>query len=175
MDLSWSEHGTGLVALGVLVASLALEAVALRWRWTPYAAVTVPLGEDLAALPRAPPGEGRYAGVAWAAVDDVDEGQVLWFWSTGGRGVPRGLHGVVHLLPDRAGRVQLDVRWAPPWTPILALGVLSVVGLQEGAGAPPVVLATGLLAVLLVSFRAAARVAAAQLRQGLVEALEGQG
>lgn len=172
MSGAWS--GDVALAVGaVVVFTVVLEALALRGRWRVYGAAVMPLGVELLAVTRPPPRAGRFGGVAWDTVSGADGAAVVWFWADRRSGaVPRGLHGVVHLRADPAGRVRLDVRWAPPWTPVVALAALSVVGVRVGDGLAAVALAAALLGVLLWAYSLTARRAAALLRQGFVTEAE---
>ncbi|MFT6145230.1 MAG: hypothetical protein ACJAZO_005043 [Myxococcota bacterium] len=138
----------------------------LRPAW--YLGIGVPLGEHLVPIDKVPEGTGETATVAWEARD-----LRVYFWASArGRRVPFGLHGVVSLQRRVDGRVDLDVRWSPPWVALVAILWLAVLGVLRGEsyiGAP--ISAILLVAILLVYRQAAIR-AAAELRFALISAEE---
>lgn len=159
------EGRTLLVATLVVVGTLAFEAWLSACWGRAWFTLAVPLGDDLVPLQHLPAGRGQGRGVAWRVVDEV-----VLLYRVGRDAAPRGLHGVVYLLPARGGQVHLDVRWAPPWTPLAAIAWLSVLGTIRGEGAVLVPVSTLLAGALLLAYWQAARRVAASLRQALVEA-----
>ncbi|MBA2322126.1 MAG: hypothetical protein H0V89_13350 [Deltaproteobacteria bacterium] len=91
----------------------------------------------------------------------------MWWTDPEGRGFPRGLHGIVWF--GATGRtVALAVRWSPPWTPLLAMVWLAVVGALDGQGWLTGPLAAVLAVALFTGYQRQAARAAAVLRYGWV-------
>src|SRR5687768_4430471 len=91
--------------------------VLLRRRADWYFLPGFPIRGRLVPIPDAPEGSGQTASVRWEVSDAPN---LVRFWvEPGSRSAPAGLHGVVILAQGRRG-IELDVRWAPPWSPILA-------------------------------------------------------
>lgn len=158
-----------LVAAAVLGGGLLVERLLLAARFTPYFTAGFPLLPELVPIPAVPKREeGTTASVRW-----VRDGAIVRF-SAHGRGGPMGLHGAVLLRPVRRGGVAMDVRWAPPWTPLLAATWLG--GLATARGEPYMLpVAVGLGFVVLHVYRTAAVKAAAELRWAFVSGLDTAG
>lgn len=153
-QLLLGDHVVAWMAIVLLVAAGTLEAMATtrRWRW--FFRVGFPLGTSVVPLPHPPKGAGAGGGVGWAPLADA---QRVAFWSDARSGLfPRGVHGVVSLRADRAGRVHLDVTWAPWWTPLVGCGWLSVLGASRGDAWFAVPIAMMLTGVLLFVYHHAA-------------------
>lgn len=149
----------GLVVGGLLFAGLALERVLLSWRWSPYYVVGFPIEPPLVPVRTPPRGAGRTATVRW----EVD-GPLVRFWADpSARAAPWGLHGGVHLRPSSRG-IVLEVRWSPPWTPLIAVGLLPAIGAARGMPLLATTVAVVVGVSLLLVYRAAAIQAAAELR-----------
>lgn len=162
--------GLAIAGASLFVISFAAETAALRWRRNLWFTAAFPLGEQPVALPGPPQGEGQTAALAWEV--DPDAGLVRYWVDGPGKTLPRGLHGVAWLARDARGRVHLDVRWAPLWTPFVALGWLAVVGIVRDEANLTGPLAALLSGGLLYAYWTAARAAAAQLRYALSSTLE---
>ncbi|MCB9685221.1 MAG: hypothetical protein H6738_06630 [Alphaproteobacteria bacterium] len=147
-----------LLAALLLFGGLFLETrVLVRRRFDGWFLVGLPVPGRLVPIPRPPPmGMGRTPTVVW---ERTTPNLVRWWGVSGERGVPMGLHGCVILAQARGG-VELQVRWAPPWTLLLAPVWLASIGTLRGDG--PIAIGLGALvaiAVLAVYGSAAARVA----------------
>lgn len=150
---------SALGMIGGLVVERVLLHVQPRW----YFAVGIPLGEQLVPIPSPPEGEGETATVRWK----VDE-PVVHFWADPRqRRAPSGLHGVIWLSRQR-GAVHLDVRWSPPWSPMLAALWLAGLGAWRGEPQLTVPIACMLVVGVLVLYRQAAVRAARELRWSFV-------
>jgi hypothetical protein len=135
-----------------------------RWRADWYFLAGLPLGARLVPIPEAPEGEGRTHSVCW----EVSGPELVRYWvDPSSRNAPSGLHGVVVLLRTRHG-VELDVRWAPPWTPILAAAWLAGLGILRGEAQLTVPIASCMVLGLFVVYGARARRVAAELRWSFV-------
>ena len=158
--------GAALVLLGGLLA----ERWALRARWAPYFRVGFPLSPPPVPIPDMPPETGHTSSVAW---ERPDAEEALFWADPHQRSAPTGLRGVVFLVPMQAGRLHLDVRWAPPWTPLVAAGWLMGLGFarQEWVAVPAGAM---LVLVLLAIYRHAALRAAAELRWSWVSGRGGE-
>jgi len=173
-DTLLEPSGLALAALvaGVAIVGLLAERalITLRVRW--YYLLGLPLGERLVPVPLPPEGQGRTASVRYAVTEGVDE---AFFWAQpGDRTAPLGLHGFIALVPGRRG-VALEVRWAPPWTLLLALLWFGGLGVVRGQGGLTIVVATLLIAVVGVLYRQAAVRAARELRWRFVQRDEVEG
>jgi hypothetical protein len=170
-DLTRGGDPVLLVVVAVLaVAGLVVERLLLARGWHPYFAFGFPLGEELVPVPLAPEGEGRTASVRWAV--DEDRGVVRFWAGPGDRTAPMGLHGEVALVRGPRG-IHLPVRWAPSWTPLLALVWFAGLGLAQGSGHVTVPVGLGLAGLLLVLYRQAAVRAARELRWAFVDRRDG--
>jgi hypothetical protein len=90
------------------------------------------------------------------------------FWADPGeRAAPMGLHGVVVLAQGRQG-VELEVRWAPPWTPLFAALWLAGLGAARGEGSTTIPIACCIAVGLFVVYFERARRIAAELRWSFV-------
>lgn len=152
-----------LFAVLLIAGSYAFERAMLVWRTNGWFTASLPLGRELVALPRAPSGSGETRSLAWEV--DEEAGLVRWWVKPGQR--PSGLHGVVWLVEDHGGRVHLDVRWAPLWTPFLALLWMVPVGVTRGEGPMAGTLAALLMTAILASSWLATPPIAAELRWSL--------
>ena len=84
---------------------------------------------------------------------------------------PQGLHGIVLLHPDATGRVHLEVRWAPLWTPLLAFAWFAVLGAMRGEGAITGPLSAMLAGAMLYAYFVSSTRAVRTLRLGLADAV----
>ena len=151
-----------LIAGAVLLASLLGERHALTRGLRPYFDAGIRLVPPLVPLLAAPTGSGKTESVCWE-VDPALPGRVRFWVEPRSRSSLGGLHGLV-LFRAEAGRVVPEVRWSPPWTPLLAAIWLATVGSTRGEAVVSGVLAAGLVAVLMFAYRSAALRAAAELR-----------
>ena len=156
----------GSLGLAILVASLLLGGlwvetrVLLRRRADWYFLPGFPIGGRLVPIPKPPEGSGRTATVVW----EVSAPNLVRFWvDPADRTSPTGLHGVVILAQGRRG-IELEVRWAPPWSPILAALWLASLGVARGEGALTVPIAAVMTVGMIVLYGERARRAAAELR-----------
>lgn len=155
--------GLGLAALvaGVAIVGLLAERALIVYRIRWYYRIGLPLGERLVPIPLPPEGEGRTASVRYTAPPGSTE---VLFWSQpGDRTAPLGLHGLVALVAGRRG-IELQVRWAPPWTLMAALLWFGGLGVARGLGGLTVAIALVLIVVIGLSYRRAALRAARELR-----------
>ena len=166
------ESGSLALALAagmVFVCGMVLETrVLLRFRRDWYFLPGLPLGARIVPIPRPPEGEGRTRSVRW----EVSAPHLVRFWADPAERVaPSGLHGVVILSQGRQG-VELEFRWAPPWTPLLAAIWLAVLGTARGEAhfTLPIALVIALAIGSLYAERA--RRIAAELRWAFVSATE---
>lgn len=159
--------GFTLAALvaGAAIVALLIERALLGSRFVIYHQVGFPLGEELIPLIAPPEGEGRTASVRYRV--EPERGVVLFWSQPGDRSAPMGLHGAVSFAPTRRG-VALSVRWAPLWTPFLALFWFAGLGIARGQGALSVAVASVLMVVIGLSYRRAATRAARELRWAFV-------
>lgn len=169
MEILNGEGGLALAAVVLFLVAFGLESLALRRQWTSFYAVAFPLGESLVPLPTTPKGKGKSMSLRWM-VDDDD--RVVRFWTHDRAQLPRGFHGVAWLLPDSSGRVHLDIRWAPLWTPFVACLWLVLLGIVRGEGAMMSTIAVLLSTALLYANWLAAARAAAELRWSLLSSME---
>lgn len=155
-----------LLAAVLFLGGLVLETrVLLQWRANWYFAAALPLGAVLVPIPRLPTGEGRTPSVRWEA---AEPGLVRFWADPSERRAPSGLHGVVLLHPRTDGMVELTVRWAPPWVPLLAALWLAMLGLARGEGQLTVPLAAMIAAAILFVYGERSRRVAAELRHSFV-------
>jgi hypothetical protein len=154
-----------LVAAALLLGGWIAETrVLTRWRPDWYFLPGIPLGLRPVPIPTAPEGEGRTRSVRW----EVSAPDLVRFWADPTeRAAPSGLHGVVVLLRSRKG-VELHVRWAPPWSPVLAAFWLAALGIHRGEARLTVPIAVCILAGLLYLYGERARQVAAELRWAFV-------
>lgn len=157
---------TLLVVVGVgAIVGLLVERLLLTAGARAYFRLGMPLGEELVPIPFPPDGEGRTASVRWATAAD---NSTVRFWShPGDRAAPMGLHGVVGLVRGPRG-IHLPVRWAPPWTPFLALLWFAGLGVLRGQGLITVPIALLIMAALVLLYRQAALRAARELRWSFI-------
>jgi hypothetical protein len=146
------------VALGFAVSLLG-ERLMLRFRVGAYFAAGLSLNPPLAPIPSRPEGSGTTSLVDW----EVSGDRVRFWAAPGARRAPMLLHGAVRLRDTEAG-VRLDVRWSPPWSPLLALTWLGGLGVARGDGMLMVPVALVLLVVIAVLYRRFAVRAADELR-----------
>lgn len=159
-----TEPGSLRLALGaalLLIGALVVETrVLLRWRSDRWFALAFPLGLRLVPIPTAPTGSGRTASVRW----EVGRPGVVRFWADPDERVaPTGLRGVVYLARGRAG-IELDVRWAPPLSPLVAAAWLAGLGVVRGEAAVTVPIAVMMVAGVGLLYWDRARRVAAELR-----------
>jgi hypothetical protein len=164
-----TEDGSLPLALGVALAfvvGLLLETrVLLRWRRDLYFLASFPIARRLVPIPHPPRRAGRTATVRW----ELSAPHMVRYWADpADRTALSGLHGVVILGMGRQG-VELDVRWAPPWSPVIAAVWLAALGVVRGEGAMTVPIAAGILVALLVVYGERAHRVAAELRWSFVQ------
>lgn len=163
----WEGSTVATVAVGLFVVVFLLERLALVRGWRLYYRLGLPLFPRPQPLVALPEGRGETATVWWAISSDPP---TAWFHAAHGGGeAPWGLHGLVDLVADHQGRVQLMPRWSPPWTPIVAMMWFAGLGLSRGEGLLTVPLATLLVAAMLALYRQAALRAVAELRWAWVQ------
>lgn len=155
----------------VAVAGLLVERAFLSGRWNTYFLLGFPVVPELVPISELPQGGGETASVRW--VVDPEAGVVRFWAQPGSRGAPMGLHGAVTPVRGPGGRVALPVRWAPPWTPFLALLWFGALGVARGQGLLTAPVAVILIVVLALVYRRAAATAAGELRWAFVQAGEG--
>lgn len=158
-----------LAAAIVFLGGMVLETrVLLRFRRDWYFLPGFPLGARIVPIPRPPEGSGRTRSVRW----EVAAPHLVRFWADpSDRTAPTGLHGVVILAQGRQG-VELELRWAPPWTPILAATWLAVLGAARGEGRLTVPIAIVILLAIGALYAQQARRIAAELRWSFVRGTE---
>ena len=146
-----------LAALAFLGGLVIETRVLLRWRFDAWFTASLPLGLRLVPIPKAPTGSGRTHSVRW----EVSRPGMVRFWADPDeRRAPTGLHGLVWLTPTPHG-VELDVRWAPPYSPLLAAAWLAFLGAARGEIHLTVPIAIAIvLGVCLIYWDRARRVAA---------------
>lgn len=154
-----------LIVAAIAIGGLLLERALLGLGWAPYFRLGMPLGAELVPVPFPPEGEGRTASVRWRV--DEDAGFVRFWSQPGDRTAPMGLHGAVGLVRTARG-IHLPVRWAPPFTPFVALLWFAGLGLVRGQGLVTVPIAALIMAALIVLYRQAALRAARELRWSFV-------
>lgn len=163
MTLGEGSFGLALFTAFGLVGALVVERALLRWRWSAYFAVGLPLSRDPVSIPQAPTGAGRTETVHWEVV-----GPLVRFWADpSDRVAPSGLHGVV-LLGGAPGAVTLRIRWSPPWSYVLAMVWLVVLGAARGQLALTGTIGAVLLGGVFASYRMFAVRAAGELRSAFV-------
>ncbi len=168
LDGQW----TALAAIGLLALVLLLERLALRFRTNAWFLISLPLGRELVPLPSMPTGSGRTRSLRWEI--DEDTGIVRYWADHESEASARGLHGAVLLVPDVHGRVHLDARWAPLWTPFLAVFWFIGLGAARGEASLTGPLGALMVGALLYANWTLAVPAVAELRFGLIRALEGE-
>lgn len=158
------EPGSLRLALGaalLLIGALVVETrVLLRWRSDAWFSLALPLGVRLVPIPTAPVGSGRTASVRWEV---SGPGRVRFWADPDERIAPTGLRGMVWLAQGRAG-IELDVRWAPPLSPVLAAAWLAGLGIVRGEAAVTVPIALLMVGGLGLLYWERARRVAAELR-----------
>lgn len=158
-----------LVAVA-LVLGFILEALFMgrgaRW----YYAAGAPLRPPLVpyTMPSKPHESGTHAGIHWRR---IEPGMVVFWADRQDRRVPTMLHGLA-LERQRGEVVHLDVRWAPPWTPLLAACWLMVLGLLRGEAQLTVPIGIAMIVALGILYHRGARGAAASLRFALQQEAE---
>lgn len=161
--------GLALVVAFVLVTGLGFETrylLARRSDW--YFLAGLPLGSQLVPIPRPPEGGGETATVRW----EVSAPNLVRFWADPGRRTaPTGLHGVVILAQGRRG-IELDVRWAPPWSPMFAALWFVSLGIVRGEAHFAVPIAVTMVVGMLFVYRERARRAAVELRWAFLSGSE---
>jgi hypothetical protein len=162
------QDGSLYLAIGaafLFLGGLVLETrVLLRWRADWYFLPGLPIGARLVPIPRPPEGAGRTESVCW----EVSAPNLVRFWADPNERVtPSGMHGVVVLVQGRRG-IELDFRWSPPWTPLLAAVWLAVLGMVRGEGTLTVPIAVAIVIGILVVYGDRARRVAAELRWAFV-------
>ncbi len=168
MDWFGADGSLGTVGLTLLVlgGSLAVERLAVALRARAWFSFTLPLHVELLPIAEPPAGDGGQAGgLTWQRMED---GVIVW-WASRAGGIPAGLHGVAYLARSRGG-VHVQVRWAPPMTPLVGAMWLAVLGAarREAELSGPLA-ALLVLAIMLVYQRAAVQ-ASRVLRWALAEA-----
>ncbi|MBX2797866.1 MAG: hypothetical protein KTR31_09365 [Myxococcales bacterium] len=154
-----------LFAAVAFLGGLVLETrVLLRWRTDLYFLMSLPLGQQLVPVPRAPTGKGRTPSVRW----EVSRPGLVRYWADPGeRKAPSGLHGVVWLVPV-GDRVALDVRWAPPLAPMGAALWLALLGMARGEAQLTVPIALMIAAAISLVYWDRSRRIAQELRFSFV-------
>ncbi|HHO52303.1 MAG TPA: hypothetical protein ENK18_15875 [Deltaproteobacteria bacterium] len=157
--------GLALSAAMAFLGGLLLEGrVLLRWRSDLYFQVALPLGASLVPIPRPPEGSGRTPSVRW----EVSRPGLVRFWADPDeRRAPSGLHGVVRLTHSTRG-VQLELWWAPPWSPLLAAVWLGGGGLLRGEAQITLPIGLLILGSILIVYGDRARRVAQELRLSFV-------
>lgn len=159
-----------LLAAVLFLGGLMVERVLLSLRPGWYFEVGLIMSPPLVPLPRLPEGGGSTATVSWEAQDDVAR-----FWSEpGARRAPMGLHGSVRFLRTTRGDWQPEVRWAPPWSPVLAALWLAGLGAVRGEAWLTVPIALAMVAGVFFLYRSSALRAAAELRWHWVSGRDGE-
>ncbi len=151
---------TAMMAAVLFLGGLLVERIllAMRPRW--YFQVGLLLSPPLVSLPYLPEGQGRTATISWEAEEELAR-----FWSEpGARRAPMGLHGSVRFLRTRRGDWQPEVRWSPPWSPVLAALWLVGLGAARGEAWLTLPIALAMVAGVFVLYRRSALRAAAELR-----------
>jgi hypothetical protein len=154
------------LAAFLLIGGLLLERLLISRRWMPYFTLGFPLlGPPLVPIPKMPlVEEGRTASVRFDRVGDV-----VRFWSDpADRTAPMGLRGLITLVPAVHG-VYLDVRWAPPWSPLFAAAWLAGLGIARGEARLTVPIACVLIGGVLMLYAQFAVRVAAEMRWALVK------
>lgn len=162
------EPGSSTLAIAAAVLFLGgwlLETrILLRWRTDAYFLAAFPLGLRPVPIPVAPEGQGRTRSVLWEA----SRPDLVRFWADPrDRTTPSGMHGVVVLTRSRRG-VELEVRWAPPWTPLVAAVWLACLGIVREEAALTVPIAACIVGAVLFVYGERARRVAAELRWAFV-------
>ena len=135
-----------MVGLGLLLGFL-VETLLIQRASTWYYAAGLPLGRTPVPFP--PADVHRQSGVhAGLRYRRVAPGVVAFWADRADRRLPAMLHGVAF---ERAmgPQVALDVRWAPPFTPLLGATWLIVLGLARGEA--PLTVPIGLLLIAAVA------------------------
>jgi len=148
----------------LFVASMVVESVLLRWRINAYFQAGFPLFLTMVPIPNAPEGSGSTATVRWEVTGDL----VRWWADPAMRSAPSGLHGSVQLAAGQGG-VHLFVRWAPPWTPLLAAAWLIGLGMVRGEAMVTLPIGLVMIAGVLFLYRQAAVRAVAEMRWAWVQ------
>jgi hypothetical protein len=153
-----------LVAIGLLLGFL-LESLLLERAATWYYAAGAPLRPEL--LPHVPaknaPTEGRHAGIHWKR---IGPGMVAFWADRKERRIPTMLHGLA-IERDMGAMISLDVRWSPPFTPLLAAVWLMLLGLVRGEGQITVPIGACMLVAITLLYQRGAQQAAEALRFAL--------
>jgi hypothetical protein len=166
--------GLALFAAFGLVGGLWFET---RWllarRFDGYCLLGLPLGARLVPIPHVPEDEGRTATVRWElGPARADAPRIVRFWADPrARTALTGLHGAMILHRGPRG-IELEVRWAPPWTLILAATWLVTLGIARGEAGLTVPIAVAMIAGVVVVYGERARRAAAELRWAFVSGSE---
>ena len=156
--------GLTLAVAAVLVGGTLLEALWVRGAWQAYFRLSLPLGAEPLPLATVPTrSEGETAGLGFRRVSD---GVYLYWADRRRRAAPTLLHGVVDLVPSRKG-CQLKLRWAPPWTPLLAAIWLMGLGVARGEAQVTVPIGCAMVFGIVVLYLRGARQAATELRYAL--------
>lgn len=137
----------------------------LRRRSDWYFLPGFPLRPPLVPIPRVPEGSGRTTTVRW----ERSAPNLVRFWADPSDRVGlAGLHGVVVLAQGRRG-IELELRWAPPWTPMFAALWLAGLGLVRGEGPLTVTIGVVICGGMLLVYAERARRAAAELRWSFLQ------
>ncbi|TVQ87070.1 MAG: hypothetical protein EA397_19150 [Deltaproteobacteria bacterium] len=161
-------QGIGFAAFigAVAIIGLLVERFLLGRGFRPYDLLGFPLGEELQPLSAPPEGRGQTASVDYRVLER--EGRAIFWAQPGARRAPMGLHGCVVFLRSTRG-VHMHVRWAPPWTLLVALLWFAGLGIARGQGFLSVPIALVLAMVIGLSYRNAALRAARELRWAFVQ------
>ncbi len=150
----------------VLLGGLLVETrVLLRLRPSWYFLLGVPVLPPVVPIPSAPSGSGATETVKWEV---VAPGVVFWWADPKRRTAPTGLHGVVMLAQTHDGAVSLQVRCAPPLSPLVAALWLGLLGAARGEAHVTVPIATVMVLGIGLLYYERARRAARELRWSFV-------
>ena len=166
--------GLALFAAFGLIGGLWIETrYLLANRFDGYFLLGLPLGAQMVPIPRAPEGSGKTASVRWeVSPARPDAPRLVRFWGEPrARASPIGLHGAVILHRGPRG-IELEVRWAPPWTLVLATIWLVALGIARGEAGLTVPVALVMIVGIVVVYGDRARRAAMELRWAFVSGAE---
>jgi len=148
-----------------LLLGFGLEGLLLARGAAWYYAAGLPLGRS--PVPFSRPGrgadEGAHGGLRYRRIAPA----MVAFWADrGDRRLPTMLHGLA-IERLQGDRVSLDVRWAPPITPVIAAGWLILLGLARGEGQITVPIGALMIGALVVLYHRGAIQACRSLRFAL--------
>ncbi len=154
-----------LVGLGLLLGFL-LEGLLIQRAATWYFAAGLPLGRTPVPFPTPSSArdEGVHAGLCYRR---IGPGMVAFWADRRDRRLPSMLHGLAIEQATGQQQVLLDVRWAPPFTPVLGATWLIFLGLARGEGQITVPIGVLLLGAVAVLYHRGALQACRTLRFAL--------